>query len=59
MIFFAKKFKDFKYKIVINPRYEPLLPKKYKKISNTSCVIVWYNPIKDDFHYLIQKEVKI
>ena len=58
MIFFAKKFKDFKFKIVVNPRYEPMLQSKYKKISNTSCVIVWYNPIKDDFHYLLQKRGK-
>jgi hypothetical protein len=58
MIFYAKKFKDFKYKIALNPRYEPMLPKNFKKISNTSCVIVWYNPIKDDFHYLIQKRGK-
>ena len=29
--------------------------KKYKHITNTSCVVVWYHLKKNKFYYLIQK----
>jgi len=55
MIYFTRMLNNFNYAIAKNPNYENLLLRNYKTITNTSCVIVWHNPIKNDFHYLIQK----
>ena len=47
--------KYFNYKIVKNQNYEPFLRKDFKKINNTSLIIIWRNRKTKELKYLIQK----
>ena len=47
--------KYFNYKIIKNQNYEPFLRKDFKKINNTSLVIIWRNRKTKELKYLIQK----
>ena len=58
MVYFTRLLSNFKYALVKNFDYTPLLLTKNKNITNASCIIVWYNPKKDNYHYLIQKRSK-
>ncbi len=55
MLYIAQQLKDFKYQIVTNPNFKPMKRNEYKNITNTSCIVVWYNTINGKFYYLIQK----
>ena len=55
MIYLAKYLNNFRHGLVINPNFKPMSLKKYKHITNTSCVVVWYHLKKNKFYYLIQK----
>ena len=48
----------FKYNLVKNYYHKPLLRKDYKKITNTSLIIVWRNTQSKEIKYLIQKRSK-
>jgi hypothetical protein len=41
--------------IGINPNYVPMYMNDYPTITNTSCIIIWYNPTIDKYYYLLQK----
>lgn len=48
----------FKYNLVKNLNYYPLYRKHYKKINNTSLIIIWKNPKTKETRYLLQKRSK-
>ncbi len=50
--------KKFKYKLIKNPFYFPMFKKNYKKITNTSLVVIWRNKKTGENKYLIQKRSK-
>jgi len=58
-VFIAKHINDFKHAFVNNPRYKEMPISKNKKITNTSCIVVWFHPIEEQFYYLIQKRSSI
>ena len=47
--------KNFNFKIIRNKNYEPFLRKDFKKINNTSLIIIWRNRKTKQLKYLIQK----
>ena len=52
------KNKDFNFKLIKNPYYYPFYRKYFRKIYNTSLVIIWRNSITRENKYLIQKRSK-
>jgi 8-oxo-dGTP pyrophosphatase MutT (NUDIX family) len=50
--------KKFKYRIVKNPYYYPILKNNNKEITNTSLIIIWRNKKTGEHKYLIQKRSK-
>jgi 8-oxo-dGTP pyrophosphatase MutT (NUDIX family) len=49
----------FKFKIIKNYFHERLILKNYKKITNTSLIIIWKNKKTRKLKYLIQKRSKL
>ena len=47
--------KQFNFKIVKNPYFIPYYQKDFKKITNTSLIIIWRNSKTGEHKYLIQK----